>query len=284
MTQTTTAVSDAHETSGPPVLGDVDSFPSYAELARTLVEGGAVAAVATLTGDGFPYTSTVPISIDVDGAPVICVSELAEHTRNLRQSGRASVLVQQRPDGDADPLALARVTFVGSFVEFTPTPEQRDRHLAAHPHAAHYVDFADFGWWRFASDTLRYVGGFGVMGWADGTDYAGSAPDPVVPAAPSMIRHLNDDHADACLDIARRLGGAGVATRATVTAVDRHGITFDVHGEFAGHRSAVSRVAFPAPLAGPDDVRSASVDLVRRAREVAGAAPADVATTNGTER
>ncbi len=70
-----------HETSGPPVAGDVESFPSHAELARTLVADGGVATLSTLTPSGHPYASIAPISVRADGAALICVSDLAEHTR-----------------------------------------------------------------------------------------------------------------------------------------------------------------------------------------------------------
>ncbi|MEL6894427.1 MAG: DUF2470 domain-containing protein [Actinomycetota bacterium] len=265
-TSTDGAPSNAHDTSGPPIIGDVHSFPSYAELARTLVEGGAVASIATLGNDDFPYTSIAPISVDPNGAPVICVSSLAEHTRNLRRTGRSSVLVQERCDDRSDPLALARATYVGTFVEFEPEQLDIDRHLAAHPYAAHYIEFPDFGWWRFEVQHLRYVGGFGVMGWADASSFAAASPDPIIPHAAPMIAHLDDDHADACTAIAEYLGAASGATSATVTDVDRYGMTFTAHGTFDDAPVAVSRVAFPEPLTGPSQVRAASVDLVHRAR------------------
>ncbi|MEP4648993.1 MAG: hypothetical protein ABJ314_02350, partial [Ilumatobacter sp.] len=67
---------DAHETSGPPTLGDVDSFASHAELARTLVEPGGTATLSTLTRSGHPYASVAPYSACNAGAPLICVSTL----------------------------------------------------------------------------------------------------------------------------------------------------------------------------------------------------------------
>jgi len=258
-----------HETSGPPVLGDVASFPSHSELARTLVEGGAVASLASLTRDGHPYASTVPISVDDHGAPVICVSELAEHTHNLRRDGRASLLVHQPGRDGVDPLALARATLVGHFDDVSADPTVdldllRRRHVDAHPNAGVYIDFPDFHWWRLTVEQVRYVGGFGVMGWTSAADYAAAAPDPVIPHAGPMIEHLNEDHADACLEIAVSLCGVADAAEATVSAVDRYGITFDV--DRVGSGIAVARAAFADPLDAPDAVRAASVALVARAR------------------
>lgn len=256
----------------PPLVGDVPSLPSHAELARTLVEPGALAAVATITETGHPYTSTVPISTVDGGCPVVCISQLAEHTINLHRDPRASLLVHAAHDPRTDPLAVARVTLVGSFVPFEPDDAVVEAHLAVHPHSALYARFPDFGWWRFELFHARYVGGFGVMSWVSADDWAAAAADPVIPEAPSMIDHLNDDHADACVDIARRLLGAEHTVSAHVTALDRRGMTMELRdhpytvGEPMTTAFALGRVAFDHVLGSPQEVRSATVDLVRRAR------------------
>ncbi len=262
------AASDAHETSGPPILGDVASFPSHAELARTLVEPGGLATLATLTPSGHPYASIAPYSTVAAGSPLICVSALAEHTQYLRSDPRSSVLVEVDPEAGVDPLSEPRVTLIGSFVPVQPTEDEVERHLELHPFAKHYIHFADFSWWRLELLNLRYVGGFGVMGWSTAQEYATATADPVIPNAKPMIEHLDADHNDACLDIVKHLGGVADATEVSVSSIDRYGITF--HARTTAHVSGVTaRVAFPAPLAAADDVRPASVELVRRARELA---------------
>jgi putative heme iron utilization protein len=222
--------------------------------------------MATLTRTGHPYTSLVPISVAPEGAPVVCISALAEHTQNLRADPRASLLVAEDVPAGVDPLAVARVTLVGSFTSFDPTDDDVARHLDVHPHADAYVHFEDFSWWRFETASVRYVGGFGFMGWASGQEFRGAEPDPVIPHAAPMIEHLNADHADACLEIVRRLAGFPEAVRAVVTGVDRYGMTFDVFEHDAPVVDAVARVAFAEPLAVADEVRAASVALVRQAR------------------
>ena len=265
-----------HERSGPPILGDVHSFPSYAEQARSLVDAGAMATLSTLTNDTFPFTSMAPISVDGDASPIICVSELAEHTRNLRRSGRASVFVAAPSVEGADPLAEPRATYVGTFAPFDPDEPTIERHLEAHPHTQGYVRFADFGWWRMEVQHLRYVGGFGVMGWAGAEDLAAARPDPIIGAAPPMIDHLNHDHPEACTLIARHLGRAETTESATVTELDRYGVTFAATGQFDEHRFATVRVAFPSPLDAAEQVRAATVELVRRARAVTtGSSPSE---------
>ncbi|MEL6894003.1 MAG: DUF2470 domain-containing protein [Actinomycetota bacterium] len=259
---------DAHETSGPPVLGDIGSFPSHAELARTLIEPGGMATLATLATSGHPYASIAPYSALVDGAPLICVSSLAEHTQYLRSDPRASVLVEATPAPGVDPLSEARVTMIGSFVPVDPTAEEIDRHLELHPFARNYVHFADFSWWRLEIANLRYVGGFGVMGWSTAEEYSTATADPIIPHATPMIDHLDADHGDACLDIVRHLAHVADAQSVSVSAIDRYGITFDARTT-GDAETTVARVAFADVLERPDDVRAASVELVHRARHAA---------------
>ncbi|MFK7918189.1 MAG: HugZ family protein [Ilumatobacter sp.] len=255
--------SDAHETSGPPIVGDVASFPSHAELSRTLIEPGGVATLSTLTRSGHPYASVAPYSALTNGAPLICVSSLAEHTQNLRYDPRSSVLVEAPSKPGVDPLSLARVTVVGAFMPAEPSDAEIEAHLDLHPFARHYVGFADFSWWRLDVLNLRYVGGFGAMGWASAAEYSSASADPVLPHAAPMIEHLDADHADACLSIVQQLAGVAGATRAPVSSIDRYGMTFDAFRDDA--YLATARVAFPEPLSGAASVREASIDLVRRA-------------------
>lgn len=266
---TTTARNDAHETAGPPVLGDVDSFASHAELARTLIEPGAMATLSTLTRTGHPYGSSAPYSAFTDGAPLICVSSMAEHTQYLFGDPRASVLVESSAGPGIDPLSVARVTILGAFVPTEPSDAEIDAHLDLHPFTRQYVHFADFSWWRLEILNLRYVGGFGVMGWSSGDEYAEATADPIIPFAPPMIEHLDADHAEACVSIVRHLAGVTGTASAPVSSIDRYGMTFDAHGADDQYL-ATARVAFPAPLVSPDQVRAASVDLVRRAAAAAG--------------
>jgi len=254
-----------HLSSGSRLVGDTSSFPSHGQLARTLIEPGGLASLATLTQTGHPYTSLVPMSALPGGAPVMCVSALAEHTQNLRRDPRASLLVCERVEVGADPLAFARVTLVGALTPFQPIDVDIDHHLAEHPHAIDYIGFDDFSWWRFETANVRYVGGFGVMGWANGDEFAHAVADPIIPHAAPMIDHLNADHADACLQIVRGLAGESSAMSAVVTGVDRYGLTFDVWTTTNDVADVCARVAFPEPLASPQEVRAASVDLVRRA-------------------
>jgi putative heme iron utilization protein len=277
MSETASAAPDHGVVDGapsvPPPLANPDSAPrlSAGEEARTLVAATNVAALATLTADRDPWASLVTYGVLDDGAPVLCLSHLAEHARNLAGDPRASLLITQ-VDPPPDPLAAARVTLAGR-AERAADPvtltEARAAHLAGVPAATTYVDFSDFSLWVLHVERVRWVGGYGRMDSASGTAYAAAAPDPVAMSAASAITHLNDDHADALLVIAQALGGYPDATQAQCCGLDRRGIDLAVQ---TPRGRAPARVAFPLALAESSQLRAATVELTRRARAVAGAA------------
>lgn len=262
------SVTDAHDAGAPPVAGDPANFPSHAELVRTLLAAAGFGSLTTITERGYPYGSLAAFSVLTDGSVLMCLSEMAEHTQNARRVERAGLFVaaSRSSDDTHDPLDEPRASIVGDLRPFDATPSDVERHLARHPQTANYMDFADFGWWRLEIVSARFVGGFGSMSWVDGATIAAAPADPVLPRARAAIDHMNADHADACLDIARRLGGLDTATSATVHAIDRHGMTLYVDTD-AGFR--VARLGFPdGPLDDAGQVRGAVVELTRRARDV----------------
>ena len=259
--------------STPPPLAATVSAPrlSPAEEARTLVAATNIAGLATVTAEGDPWASLVTYGALDNGAPVLCLSHLAEHGRNLAGDPRASLVITQ-VDPPPDPLAAARVTLAGRAerpADPATLAAARTAHLAGVPAAGTYVDFSDFSLWVLHVERVRWVGGYGRMDSASGTAYATAAPDPVAANAASAITHLNDDHAEALLVIAQALGGYPDATAAHCSGLDRRGIDLTVHTP-RGH--APTRVAFPQPLAESSQLRAATVDLTHRARVAAGPA------------
>lgn len=233
---------------------------SPAEEARTLLAGTGQGALASLSQDGSPWSSFVAYGSVEDGSPVLCVSRLAEHGRNLLADPRASLLVVAPADGP-DPLAAGRVTLAGRVRPGDIAA--RAAYVAGVPSGDVYVDFGDFDLWVLDVERVRWVGGYGRMASAGAEDYAAARPDPVAPSAAGAVAHLNDDHADALLDMARALAGHPDATAASCTGVDRYGLDLTV----ATPRGvAPGRVGFAEACRAPDDLRGATVELARRAR------------------
>lgn len=249
----------------PPPLTQIDDpvRPSAAEEARTIAASTNVGTLATLTGDGAPWASFVTYGL-LGGAPVLCVSNLAEHGRNLAADPRTSIAIVT-PDAGPDPLASGRVTLAG-VVECPADDEltaARQAHLDAVPAAKYYLDYSDFTLWVLRVDRVRWVGGYGRMDSTTGEAYAAAAPDPVTPVAAGAIAHLNADHADALAAMARAFGGYPDTRAATCTGADRYGLDLRLDTE---RGPAYTRVGYAAPIDAIDELRAATVELVRRAR------------------
>ncbi len=256
--------------SAPPApLRPPAAFPvrrrSAAEEARTLVAGARQGVLASLSADGGPWGSVVTYGALADGAPVLLVSLMAEHTRNLEADPRASLVVAEPPN-DENPLDRGRVTLAGRAVqpEGAARAAARAAHLAAIPSAELYADFDDFRLFVLEVERVRWVGGYGRMDTVDAAVYAVAAPDPVAPHADGAVRHLNADHADALLEIAVALAGFTDATRVRCEGADRYGLDLEVD---TPRGTAHPRVGFPTPVDAPDGLRGACVELVRRARD-----------------
>lgn len=206
----------------------------------------------------------MPYALDAAGRPIFLISTMAMHTQNLRSDPRASLLVMQ-PDAGGDPLGAARVTIVGTAapVPASDAVAARTMYLDRHPNSQHWVDYDDFSFYRVEIVDVYYVGGFGVMGWVSATDYASAQHDPLADSAASILQHMNADHGDALILLARVFGGVD-SEEAVMTSVDRLG--FHVRMKTAeGMRSA--RIAFTSEVKGPLDARKVLVEMTQKARQ-----------------
>jgi heme iron utilization protein len=242
--------------------------PSQAERARTLVAGANRGVLSTVAVDpaGYPFGSVATYAVDEAGRPIVFVSTMAEHTRNAVADPRASLIVTEPFPEGSDPLAAGRVTLIGDLLEMSgdDRPVVRDIYLAANPASEYYIDFGDFSFWRLEVRSVRYVGGYGRMGWVEVADYARAEADPLAgEPAVGILEHMNADHADSLALMARVLGGRADATEAVMTAVDRYG--FDVVAGGPGGRGAL-RLGFDVPVTTPAAVRPAMIRLVERVR------------------
>lgn len=233
--------------------------PSAAEHARTIAAAGNTATLATLTARGAPWASLVAYGL-LDGAPVLCVSSLAEHGRNLAHDPRASLSIVTASDDD-DPLATSRITLAGEVHAPAAASAARSAYLQAVPGARFYVHYSDFTLWVLDVERVRWVGGYGRMDSAAAADYAAAEPDPVTPNAAGAIAHLNADHADALRSMTRAFGGYPDADDVVCTGIDRYGLDVRVH---TPRGIAYTRVGFPERLNSADQLRSVTADLAHR--------------------
>ncbi|HUR85784.1 MAG TPA: 2-amino-4-hydroxy-6-hydroxymethyldihydropteridine diphosphokinase [Solirubrobacteraceae bacterium] len=234
-----------------------------AEEARTLVSAMTVGYLATVNADGDPWCSLVVYGPTAEGNPVLLVSTMAEHGRNLVGDPRASLAISD-PSAPGDPLDRPRITLAGRAVrpEGDVAEAALDAHVAAIPGARLYAGWDDFSVWVLEVQRVRWVGGFAQMDTVTHDEYVAAEPDPTAPAAAANVAKLNKESADGLLAIAREVAGARGAVSAIATGLDRYGLDLSVTG--AGQAAAV-RVAFESPLQTVKEIRTATQELVRRA-------------------
>jgi heme oxygenase (biliverdin-IX-beta and delta-forming) len=261
----TTSSSRKHAGPGPASDQPPIPEPTFAEHARTLVYLGRVGSLSTLSRKqpGFPFGSVMPYGLDDHGRPIFLISTMAMHTQNLQSDTRASLLVTQK-DTDGEPLGASRVTLVGNVhpVPNTELAEVRKLYLEHHANSKYWADFEDFSFYSMDVVDVYYVGGFGVMGWVSASDYERSQPDPLADSMSGIIQHMNADHKDALVMLARTFAHID-SMEATMTAVDRLG--FHVRLKTAeGMRGA--RIAFLQKVRNGAETRKVLVEMVQQAR------------------
>ena len=239
--------------------------PTFAERARTLVYLGRVGSLSTLSRKqvGFPFGSVMPYGLDDQGRPLFLISTMAMHTQNLQADARASLLVTQE-DPDGEPLGASRVTLVGNVlpVPKTELADVRKLYLERHANSKYWVDFEDFSFYRMGVIDVYYVGGFGVMGWVSASDYERSQPDPLADSTSEIIQHMNADHKDALVLLARQFAHID-STEATMTTVDRLGFHVRLRTP-DGMRG--TRIAFLREVSNPAETRKVLGEMVQQAR------------------
>ena len=276
------ATTESTENHGGPGSGPAIADPTHeveparrrtpGEEARTLVAAADSGALASLSEDGSPWASIVAFGATRAGEPVLVVSTMAEHGRNLAREPRCSIAIAEPvPEGE-DPLDRARITLAGHVI--VPEGEEADSALEAHaeryPFARGYATYADFTTYVLRVERVRWVGGFARMSTVEAADYAAADIDPTAPGAAFARQHLNDDHADSVLLWAQTLGGYADATRGHLRG-DRP-LRRGSPGATPRGQAPV-RVGFAEPAQSPGDLRGATVALAKAAR--AWAAEAD---------
>ena len=216
---------------------------------------------------GWPFGSIAPYATTSAGEPIVMISEIAEHTRNLRADARASLLISDSRAID-DPQAGGRATLIG-YAMPVPAPfldDARRRYLELFPNSASYFEAHDFTLFQIKLTEVRYIGGFGDIHWIPREEvidsFADSVLDPLSAHAQMICDHMNEDHADALIMFAEKLADIQ-ADSARMIHADSVGFDFiAVRG--GTHRHV--RVAFPEPATSPEGARKAMVNLVRQVR------------------
>jgi len=229
-------------------------------LAKSLFRRSRQGALATLMAEsGDPYCSLVNVASAPDGSPILLISRLAVHTRNILADPRISLMLDERAPGD--PLEGARIMVAGRAEEAGAERDLlRRRYLNVHPSAETFVDFKDFSFFRIRPSGAHLVAGFGRivdLGPEQFLTEVGDAAS-LIEAEQGAIEHMNEDHREAMNRYATKLLGAEAADW-RCTGCDPEGLDMQ-----AG--ATILRLEFPARVTGPGELRKMLVKLAEEAR------------------
>jgi heme oxygenase (biliverdin-IX-beta and delta-forming) len=226
--------------------------------AKKLLREGRSGALATLMpGSGDPYCSLVNVATAADGAPLLLISRLAVHTKNVLVDPRVSLMIDERKAGD--PLEGGRVMLMGSAAA-TEDADVRRRYLERQPEAEMFAGFADFAFYRLALKSAHLVAGFGRIVDLKPQDILTETGDAseLVAAEPEILAHMNGDHADAVRLYATKLLGAPDGEWRCV-GCDPEGL------ELQQGRTAL-RLPFPQRVRAPEVLRQVLKQMAEQAR------------------
>lgn len=226
--------------------------------AKKLLRQARSGALATLMPDsGNPYCSLVNVATTPDGSPLMLLSRLAIHTRNLLADGRVSLMLDERKEGD--PLEGARVMLMGSCAVH-PDAAVASTYLRRHPEAEQYAGFADFAYYRMSVERVHLVAGFGRIVDLKPEQLLTDITDAqaLIDAEAEALSHMNADHAEACRLYATKLLGASDGDWKCV-GIDPEGL------ELQNGRAAL-RLFFPQRVTAPGSLRAVLKQLADEAR------------------
>ena len=224
---------------------------------KLLREARSGALASLMAGSGDPYCSLVNVATAADGSPLLLISALAVHTRNLRADPRVSLMLDERREGD--PLEGSRIMVNGTAVAVTDEAT-RARYLARHPSAARFSQFADFSYLRIEPTGLHLVAGFGRITDLIPRDFliplAGA--EKLLEAEAGAVAHMNEDHGETLCLYAQKLCKAPAGAWRCV-ACDPEGLDMQC-GNLA------IRLTFPRRVTDPVALRKTLKELADRAR------------------
>jgi hypothetical protein len=235
-------------------------FDPVAAAKKLLREGRSGALATLMPGSRDPYCSLVNVATAADGAPLLLISRLAVHTKNILADPRMSLMIDERKPGD--PLQGARVMLMGTAAA-SDDPGVRRRYLDRQPEAEMFAGFADFAFYRVTLKAVHLVAGFGrIVDLApeEVLTETGDAAE-LIAAEAEIIAHMNGDHADAVRLYATKLLGAADGNWRCV-GCDPEGLELQLE------RTAL-RLPFPQRVRAPDALRRVLKQMAEDARRAA---------------
>lgn len=241
--------------------------PNYAAQARHLVALNRTGVLSTLAinPEGFPFGSITPYDIDQEGNITIYLSVIAEHYKNLQANPRASLTVIDL-FGLQDPQAHGRATILLQFhpVSNAERAAVESSYCSRFEGAAGFELAHNFVFMRGAPERVRWIGGFGEVGWVQGDAFCTAGHAPITYLGLEILSHMNDDHRQALVElVAAREGKVPQSELVAMTDISSSSFTISVRGP----EPLVVRYEFDSPVTTTEEARKALIEVLKRARQ-----------------
>ena len=211
---------------------------------------------------GYPFGSVMPFVLGHDCQPIVLISTIAEHTKNIIANPKVSLLVFA---GAEDLHANGRLTLIGEAEQLDKNDaDLMARYCRYFPESTGYLAMHDFQFYRIHIAQARYIAGFGKMSWMAGDELVHINPqsNEIAALETSMIEHMNADHIDSMLLYCQHFHGV-TPSRVSLIGVDCDG--FDVEA-VVDNDIKMLRFTFAAPIFDANSARAAFVALSKAAR------------------
>ena len=215
--------------------------------------------------DGYPYGSVMPFVLGHDCQPILFISSIAEHTKNIIANPKVSLLVFQSELKNAEDLhANGRLTLIGKAEKLDKNnSDLMARYCRYLPESTEYLTMHDFQFYRINITLARYIAGFGKMGWVAGDEIVDERNANLIAALEtSMIEHMNADHQDSIKQYCQHFHSA-TPKRVNLIGIDCDG--FDVEA-LVDDDMKILRFSFESPIFDAKSARAAFVALSKAVR------------------
>ncbi|MCY3412468.1 MAG: DUF2470 domain-containing protein [Candidatus Heimdallarchaeota archaeon] len=226
-------------------------------MASQIIHSHSYGILSTLSVDmeGFPFGSVVPYMVDTAGELIILISDIAQHTKNIKNDNRVSMTIVQPSKTAVNVQSRGRVTFLARASpiedkEYEAISKQYSRYF---PESTSFFEAHGFRYYRLHLERIRFIGGFGKIFWLDRDEYISNHPLSL-DQQEGVIKHMNEDHQEAMRKYFRIYKKVDVED--TLEFVGIHTTGCDIL-----HKREKYHFTFPKPIASFDEVRSIFKDL-----------------------
>lgn len=234
-----------------------EQFTLKAKNARSLLrsEKDGVLSTQSLDVPGYPFGSVTPYALDRKGRPVILISDLAQHTQNIKSDPKVSLTVLATSQA-RDVQANARLTYMGDARKITEEEAgAKERYLRKFPHAKRYFEAHDFDFYVIELVRARYIEGFGKIWWVEPNELLLESVFDIT-AETRVLDHMNDDHKEALVKYCKEYNFSLKTEEYIMSGIDTEGIDI-----IAGTKNI--RINFEKPLSDSSQAREVLVSMAK---------------------